>query len=141
MVVVYELGKEKEITFIEKLFGGSAIRSRIAGLEEIFRKCLVHASPSQGRSLGLGRVKGLALSRAQLMSLRKGRDPGWHLLLLTPTDVLPTMCRSLGFFRNLTRWEKQNPFCMNSLKNITLVGSFIEWRSTDFKNEGIKPLK
>lgn len=30
-------GKEKEIAFIEKFFGGSAVWSRITGLEEIFR--------------------------------------------------------------------------------------------------------
>lgn len=51
---VYEPRKEKEITFIEKLSDGSAVWSRITGLEEFFRKCLVHASPSTEKEKGLG---------------------------------------------------------------------------------------
>lgn len=45
----YEPRKEKEITFIEKLSGGSVVCSGITGLEEFFRKCPVHASPSSER--------------------------------------------------------------------------------------------
>lgn len=44
--LLLESGKEKEITFMDKLSGGSTVWGRITGLVEIFGKYLVHASPS-----------------------------------------------------------------------------------------------